>query len=492
MLATFAVSLATFMNILDTTIANVSLPAIAGDFGVSPSQATWVITSYGVANAISVPLTGWLAQRFGQVRLFVISILLFILASFCCGLAQSMPMLIFFRVIQGFVAGPMNPLSQTLLLRSYPPSQAAMAMAAWGTTVMVGPIMGPPLGGWLTDNWSWPWIFYINIPVGLVAAWMTWSLLAKRESEKVRVPVDVVGLGLLVVWVAAMQFMLDNGRELNWFESPEIVTLAVVCGVGFVFFLVWELYETHPIVDLTLFAKRNFTVGMLANVIGFIPSYATIVLMPLWLQQYLGYSATWAGLVTAPMGLVTLVVSPMVARVMHRFDIRFLVSVSFALYGLAALGRAGFSTGVAPFDIIAPQLPHGLAIAIFMVSLTTLSFSGLPPERMAAASGLINFARIVASSFGTSLSTTLWDQRASFHHARLVDAITPYRQPAVEAMQGMSGIGLDPAQSLALMERTVNVQAYTLGVVDIFMLAALVYLALVFLIWFAKPEPAAA
>ncbi|MBN9338826.1 MAG: DHA2 family efflux MFS transporter permease subunit, partial [Comamonadaceae bacterium] len=261
LLGTLSLSLATFMNVLDSSIANVSLPAIAGDLGVSPNQGTWVITSFGVANAISVPLTGWLTQRFGAVRLFTLSVLLFVLTSWLCGFAPSLDMLVFFRVLQGLVAGPMIPLSQTLLLASYPRAKAGTALALWGVTTLVAPVVGPLLGGWITDNISWPWIFYINVPVGLVAALLTWSIYRHRETPTRKLPIDTVGLTLLVLWVGALQLMLDKGKGLDWFASGEIIALAVVAVVAFAVFLVWELTEEHPVVDLRLFKRRNFAFG---------------------------------------------------------------------------------------------------------------------------------------------------------------------------------------------------------------------------------------
>src|SRR5881398_433584 len=233
-LGTIVLSLATFMNVLDTSIANVSIPAIAGDLGVSPDQGTWVITSFAVANAISLPLTGWLPQRYGQVRLFTASVLLFVLASFLCGLAPSLSLLVLFRVLQGAVAGPMIPLSQSLLLSSYPRKSAGTALAMWAITTLVAPVVGPVLGGWITDNISWPWIFYINIPVGLVATAITWMIYRKRETPTAKVPVDGIGLGLVVLWVGALQIVLDRGKDLDWFGSGQIVTLTIVAVVGFV------------------------------------------------------------------------------------------------------------------------------------------------------------------------------------------------------------------------------------------------------------------
>src|SRR5213592_1177358 len=303
-LGSVALSLATFMNVLDTSIANVSIPAISGDLGVSPDQGTWVITSFGVANAISLPLTGWLTRRYGQVRLFLASVLLFVIASFLCGLAPSIEFLILFRVIQGAVAGPMIPLSQSLLLSSYPKEKAGSALAMWAITTLVAPVVGPLLGGWITDNMTWPWIFYINIPVGLAAAVVTWIIYRKRETPTRKLPIDGMGLGLLVLWVGAMQIMLDKGKELDWFHSTQIVVLGLAAVIGFVVFIIWELTEEHPVVELRLFALRNFSVGAITLSIAYGLFFGNLVLLPLWLQQHMGYTATAAGFALAPVGLL--------------------------------------------------------------------------------------------------------------------------------------------------------------------------------------------
>ena len=238
-IGTLSLSLAVFMNVLDSSIANVSVPVISGDLGVSPGQGTWVITSFAVANAISVPLTGWLTTRFGQVRLFISAILLFVLASFLCGIAPNIEMLIAARILQGAVAGPMIPLSQALLMSSNPPEKRGSALAVWGMTILVAPVLGPMLGGWISDSFSWPWIFYINIPIGLFAAWLVWSVYHDRESRTMRLPIDKVGLVLLVLWVGSLQLMLDKGKELDWFHSNKIIALACVAGVSFVYVLIW-------------------------------------------------------------------------------------------------------------------------------------------------------------------------------------------------------------------------------------------------------------
>ncbi len=285
---TVALSLATFMNVLDLSIANVSIPAISGDLGVSPDQGTWVITSFGVANAISLPLTGWLTRRYGQVKLFLYSVLLFVLASFLCGLAPSIELLILFRVIQGAVAGPMIPLSQSLLLSSFPKEKAGTALALWAMTTLVAPVVGPLLGGFITDNINWPWIFYINVPVGLVAAAVTWFIYQKRETPTVKLPIDGVGLLLLIVWVGALQITLDKGKDLDWFHSTLIVSLVITSIVGFALFVVWELTENHPVVDLKLFSYRNFWTSTLAMSLAYGAFFGNVVLLPLWLQQFMG------------------------------------------------------------------------------------------------------------------------------------------------------------------------------------------------------------
>ncbi|HJV97211.1 MAG TPA: DHA2 family efflux MFS transporter permease subunit, partial [Albitalea sp.] len=290
-LVTVGLSLGTFMQVLDTTISNVSIPAIAGDLAASPNQGTWVITSFAVSNAIMLPITGWLARRVGEVRLFVAATLLFTVASWLCGLATNLPMLIAFRVLQGAVAGPMIPLSQSLLLANYPPEKKGMALALWSMTVIVAPIFGPILGGWITDNISWPWIFYINIPVGFLSAFITWELLRQRDTETVRHPIDGVGLALLIVGIGCLQILLDKGNELDWFGSPLIVALAVVSAVALSFFIAWELTEAHPVVDLQLFRNRNFAIGTIVLSLAYLTFFGNVVILPLWLQTQMEYTA---------------------------------------------------------------------------------------------------------------------------------------------------------------------------------------------------------
>jgi DHA2 family multidrug resistance protein len=491
-LGTLVLSLAVFMNVLDSSIANVSIPAISGDLGVSPSQGTWVITSFAVANAIAVPLTGWLTQRFGQVRLFTASVLLFVLASWLCGLAPNIESLIAFRVLQGFVAGPMIPLSQTLLLASYPPAMAGLAMAFWAMTTLVAPVMGPLLGGWITDNVSWPWIFYINVPVGLLSAALTWSIYRSRDPGPRKVPFDVVGLVLVVVWIGAFQVMIDKGKELDWFGSTQIVTLAIVAAVGFVYFLVWELTDAHPIVNLRLFARRNFFVGTMALSVGYGLFFGNVVLLPLWLQQWMGYTATWAGIAMAPVGLLAIVLSPLVGKNVARLDPRKLTTVAFLGFALVLWMRSNFNTNATVWVILIPTILQGAAMAFFFIPLQAIVFSGLTPEQLPSASGMSNFVRISAGAFGTSIFTTLWDSRASLHHAQLTESLHRGNDAAMQALARLGSAGLSPEQAQIAINRMVDQQAYTMAATDLFYLSALLFLGLIGLVWFAQPRRSAA
>ena len=489
---TVALSAATFMNVLDSSIANVSLPAIAGDLGVSTTQGTWVITSFAVANAIAVPLTGFLTQRFGQVRLFMASILLFVISSWMCGLAPNMNTLIAFRALQGFVAGPMIPLSQTLLLSSYPRAKAGLAMALWSMTTLVAPVMGPLLGGWITDNISWPWIFYINIPVGILAALITWGIYRQRESVVRKVPIDAIGLALLVLWVGSLQLMLDKGKELDWFHSAEIVILGVTAVVGFAFFLVWELTEKHPVVDLSLFKRRNFWTGAVATAVAYGLFFGNIVLLPLWLQQFMGYTATQAGMAMAPVGLLAIVLSPAVGITVGKVDARRYATFSFLVFALVLWMRSNFNTQADFMTIMIPTLVQGVAMAFFFIPLVTITLSGLTPDRIPAASGLSNFLRITGGAIGTSVTTTLWENRATLHHAQLVEAVNHGSSATSSAMSGLSASGFSTEQVLAQINRLVDQQSFMLATSDIFYASAVLFIMLIPLVWLSRPQRGAA
>ena len=485
-LTLFALAMATFMQVLDTTIANVSIPTIAGNLGVSSDSGTWIITSFAVANGVSVPLTGWLMQRFGVVRTFVVSVLLFTLASFLCGIAWSLPALLLFRVIQGGVSGPMIPGSQALLLSLFPQSKKGAALAIWSMTTLVAPIAGPILGGWISDNYPWEWIFLINVPVGVFCGVVCWRSLRNRETATRKLGIDTVGLALLVVWVGSLQIVLDQGKDLDWFANTGIVVMTVVTVISLAAWIFWEMGESQPIVNLSLFKSRNFALGTLALCLGYAVFFGNVVLMPLWLQEQLGYTATWAGLVSAPSGVVAVVVSPLVGRVIGRGDARWYASASFLVFALSYFMRAAYPADASFWVFVLPLLVQGVAMSMFFVALLTIALDGLPAEKVPAASGLNNFLRITGGSFATSLTTTWWDRREALHQSRLVESLSAYDPPFQAMLQQLQMQGLGAESAAAAVMRQVIGQGYLLSSLDLFWFSGWVVLLLVPLCWMVR------
>ncbi|MDE3071909.1 MAG: DHA2 family efflux MFS transporter permease subunit [Pseudomonadota bacterium] len=486
-LLTIAVAFSTFMEVLDMTIVNVSVPHIAGSLGVSPSEGTWTISSYALASAIMQPLTGWIARRFGEVKTFVGSVLMFVVFSMLCGLATSMPMLVIGRLLQGAGSGPMVALSLTLLLSNYPKEKQGIALALWAMTVVVAPIFGPILGGWLTDNLSWPWIFYINLPVGLLAAAVTWILLRKRETPTSRAPIDVIGLLLLVFGVGALQFMLDNGNDHDWFSSPMITVLGITALVCLTFLVVWELNAKHPVVELSLFRQRNFTVGVIGLSLGMFAFFGINVVFPLWLQITLGYTATWAGLATAPVGVLAFLIAPLLGRNLHRLELRSVVTFAFMVFAGTAYWFSTFDSSASFSSLILPRFIMGLAIPCFFIPLNQIYLSGLPASEIASASGLSNFFRTLGSSVSTAVMVTLWQHRGEYHHATLTENITPGHPAATRFIQQLSHAGLSHMQSLGVIDRLLTREALTLAVNDVFWATAVLFVLLIPVLWFARP-----
>lgn len=486
-LLTVALSLGIFMNVLDVSIANVAIPTIAGNLAVSPDDGTWVITSFAVSQAIMLPITGWLAKRFGEVRLFVISTALFTLTSLLCGLSINLGMLIFFRVLQGAVSGPMIPLSQSILLANYPDDKKSFATGIWAMTAVVGPIFGPILGGWITDNYTWPWIFYINLPVGIFSVVFTALILAGRDTAISRIPIDYVGLILLVIGIGCLQILLDKGNDLDWFNSNAIITLAVISFIALIYFLIWELTERHPIVDLTLFLSRNFCFGSIAMTFGFLVYFSNVVIFPLWLQTQMGYTPTWAGLAAAPVGILPVLLSPFVGRYMGLIDLRIVVTFGFIVFAATSFWQANFYTEVGFAALVEPRFLQGLGLTCFFIPLITMVISGLAPERIASALGISNFFRILGGSFGTSLGVTLWSRRAAFHHSRLVPDINPFNPILSDTLHRLHLLGFTGNKNIGLIETMITNQAYMLSTDDIFWLSGMIFVGLIAITWCAKP-----
>jgi DHA2 family multidrug resistance protein len=424
--------------------------------------------------------------RYGVVRTFVFSVMAFTVASLLCGIAWSLPSLIFFRVLQGGTSGPMIPGSQALLISIFPPNKRGTALGIWSITTLVAPICGPILGGYISDNYHWGWIFLINVPVGIVVTFLCWINLKSRETQTRKLPIDTVGLALLVVWVGALQVMLDQGKDLDWFSSNEIVILAIITAVGFAAFLIWELTEKNPVVDLSLFKGRNFALGTLAFCLGYAIFFANNLLMPLWLQTQVGYTATWAGLVAAPAGVVAVLLTPLAAKMMARYDARVVASIAFVAFGVSFLMRANFTANASFLDFVLPLLVQGIALATYFLAMITLLLDGIPPAKIPLASGLSNFARITGGGFAASIVTTFWDRREALHQSRLVDHTTIFSPELAETVKSLHGFGFSNLAGHAAVLRTVVGQAYLLAAEDIFWISGWLCILMVGMVWLCR------
>jgi len=491
-LATIALGLASFMAVVDITIANVSVPTIAGNLGVSSEEGEWIITSFAIANAICIPLTGWLSRRFGQVRLFLGSIAAFTLASVLCGLAPTFESLLAMRVLQGAVSGPIVPLSQALLVAVFPRDKQAFAVAMWAMTNMAGPVAGPMLGGWITDEYSWPWIFLVNAPVGIFVIAAVSFVLRGRETPTVRLPVDVIGLCLIAIAIGCLQVTLDRGRTLDWFSSPFICVTAVLAVLGFIVLIIWELGDSHPIIDLRLFLHRNFAVGTMAVAAGFGLYFGALVLVPLWLQTKLGYSSTWAGLVTAPMGVFGIFLAPFLGKWVRRWDARLFVSLAFVAWAIVAWWRSTTTTEVDAATIALMSLAQGIGIGFFLTPLVSLSLVGVPPEKIAAASGLQTAVRMMAGSLIASLAATFWDHRARFHQTYLVETLHLDNEVTTATIARIKSGGLRDDQAWAIVARQLDVQAHMLSLNDFFYFSSFAFVATLAIVWLARGPKTAA
>ncbi|WP_449427078.1 DHA2 family efflux MFS transporter permease subunit [Rhodanobacter umsongensis] len=484
-LCTIGLSLATFMQVLDTTIANVSLPTIAGNLGVSNDQSTWVITSFAVSMAISLPLTGFLTRRFGEVKLFVACTLLFALTSFLCGVSQSMGMLLLFRALQGAVAGPMYPITQSLLIGIYPPAKRGMALALLSMVTVVAPIAGPILGGWITDNYSWPWIFFINVPIGIFASMVVASQLRGKPEQLERPKIDYVGLVSLIIGVGALQIVLDKGNDADWFNSNFIIVTSIISAIAIAVFLIWELTDKDPIVNLRLFRHRNFTAGTLAMVLGYAAFFSIALLVPLWLQQNLGYTATWAGYATAPLGIIPVLLTFFVGKYATRMDLRLLAALSFMVMGATCFMRASFYLEVDFYHVAIVQLWQGLGVALFFMPTLTILLSDLQQNEIAAGSGLSTFLRTLGGSFSASITTFLWNRRAVVHHEQLTEHINIYN-PASQAALTQLGHG-DTQLGGSIINGMITQQGYQIAFNEVFHALGWVFVGLMLVIWLARP-----
>lgn len=476
-------AIANFIVVLDMTIANVSVPNIAGGLAVSPNEGTYVITSYAVAEAISVPLTGWIGARFGNVKAFSISMMLFGLFSVLCGLANSIGFLVAARVCQGLAGGPLMPLSQTLLMSTFPPAKRGVALALWSMTTLVAPILGPIVGGYICDNWGWEFIFYINIPIALFCGLVAYGLLERFESKIIKAKIDYVGFLLLVGWVAPMQYVLDEGKTLDWFSSPLIIILTVIAVIVFCSFLIWELTAEHPIVDLKIFRHRGFTAGTMTISFAFGAFFGTIVLVPLWLQTYMGYNATWSGFVGASTGVLAVIAAPFAAVMSQKFDQRKLVFFGVAWLGLWTFIRANATTDMTAWQISWPMIMQGIGMPFFFIPLTNLALASVNENETASAAGLMSFLRTLSGALATSIVTTAWENKATEFRGDL----TPISMSPSELTQ-ITGGALPAPTNLYLLDNMIQAQAIMLSTNHILFAASFTFIVAASLIWLA-PKP---
>ncbi len=490
-----AVMFATFMEVLDTTVVNVSLPHIAGNLSATIDESTWVLTSYLVANAIVLPLTGWLARFFGRKRLLMVSVTGFTVASLLCGLAPNLPMLVLFRLLQGATGGAMQPLSQAVMLEAFPPAQRGKAMGFWGLGIVVAPILGPVLGGWLTDTYSWRWVFYINLPVGITSLVMTQLYIfdppyLKRESNRI----DYWGIGLLAVGIGALQLLLDKGQEDDWFASTFMTALAITSLVALVVFLVHEWNTEEPVVDLRVFKIRTYSTGVfLMTTLGFV-LYGSLVLLPILLQTLLGYPSLQAGIAMAPRGLGSFLGMPMIGLLIGRVDARKMVAAGLFVGGLTLLWLGQLNLSAGYWDFFWPQFVQGFALSMLFVPLTTISMDPIPRERMGNATSLFNLMRNIGGSVGIAITGTMLARQRQVYYQTLGTNVDPYN-PASQAMLerlrgGFLSSGADPVtashQALAAVAGLVHRQAAIVSFVEIFRLLGIMFLILIPLVFLMK------
>jgi len=486
-MAALFIGLGNFLVVLDSTIANVSIPTISGSVGVATSQGSWVITSYAVAEAITVPLTGWLSRRFGALRVFIICYFAFAVISVMCGLSSTLGQLIVGRVLLGLVGGPIMPLSQTLLLRIFPPEKATVGTVIWAMTTLIGPIAGPILGGIICDGIGWQWIFFIKVPVAIVGGLAVTVLLRGMSDHTEKADIDAVGLGLLVVWVGALQILLDEGRNNDWFASEEIQVLGVIAAIGFAAFMIWELTEKNPIVNLRIFRHRGFTGASITYSAGFGAFFAAVVILPLWLQSNMGYTATWAGYATGLMGVLAVVSAPIVGGAVEKFDPRAIVCLGILGLGAMTAWRMGFNPDVTFLDMAWPTLLTGPFMVMFFVPVTGLAMASVEPSEQADAAGLSNFMRTLAGAFATSLVQTGWANSARVNQTELVSGATN----VMRTFDEMVATGTPPDAVAAGLTRVFEGQSLMLATLGMFGQITLVFIFAATLIWLV-PKPTGA
>ena len=450
-LVAVTVMLPTLVVIIDTSVVNVSLGHIRGSLSAGIDESTWAITSYLAANAIVIPMTGWLSRFFGRKRFLLVSIVLFTVSSFLCGASWNLRALIFFRIIQGLAGGSLQPMSQAILLETFPRHQHGTAMAIFGIGIMIGPVVGPLLGGWITDNWSWHWIFFINIPIGIVAILMTMAFIVDPHYAGARkMTVDYMGLAFLAVGIGCLQIVLDQGQREDWFASQFILWLSVIAVAGLVFFVVNEHYAEHPIVDFHIFKNLTFASGNIIGFALFFTLFGSLIMLPICLQTLMGYTAFLAGWVLGPGGLMAMISMPIAGRLITRVNPKAVLFVGAMITAYSMLMMSWFNLSTDFYTVALPRVVMGFGMGLVFVPLTTLTMSWIHKEEMGNASSVFNLLRMLGGSFGVAFASTLVSRRAQFHHGRLAEGMSILDRNFQEALSQVSQImkqqGFSPFQ----------------------------------------------
>jgi DHA2 family multidrug resistance protein len=499
-LITASIMIPTMIEILDTSVANVALNHIQGSLSAGQEEVTWVLTSYLVANAVVIPMSGWIARFMGRKRYLLASLVVFTLSSMLCGAATSLWQIVLFRIVQGIGGGGLQPMSLAILMETFPPRQRGLAMGIFGMGIVVGPILGPLLGGYFTDNFSWRWIFYINLPIGILALFMIYSFIFDPPYQQLREKgekVDYIGLTLLCLGLGSLQMVLDKGQLEDWFNSDFIVLFSVVGVASIVFFVFWELRQKNPVLDLRIFKDASFATGNAVLFVGFFSFFGSIVLLPIYLQTLLGYTAYDAGLVLGPAGAISIVILPLVGKATERIDSRFLLGTGLLISAYALYYMSGFNLQIDFETAVMGRVIQGLGMPFFFVSLSFVTMAYVPKERMNNASAIFNLLRNMGGSFGVAFVTTVLARRAQFHQHRLVDHLTPYDPrlsiPFNDLKDYLStklGTFADQTQIAgAVIYRGLQREAASLAFNDVFFIQALLFLGLLGLLWMIRKPP---
>lgn len=475
------------MEVLDNTIVNVSIPNIAGSLGATISEGTLVISLYGLASAIAIPLTSFLSKYFGVFKVYIGAVLLFTILSFFCGLANSMTSLEIFRFLQGFFSGPMVPLSQAILMNSYPPSKRGLGLAFFVMTIIIAPICGPILGGVITDNFGWRWLFYINIPVGLISALlMTTTALKSGPEEVSRPPVDYVGMLLLFIGVGALQLMLDHGNDYDWFHSNFITVLGITAVIGISLLVIWELTDEHPAIDLSLYKNYNYVIGTICIACGMFCFFGSVVIFPLWLQIVKGYNATWAGLATAPIGIMPFFLSPILGMMLHKLNIKMVVTFGFLVFSVTMFWQSTFTSDTPFSSLVWPRLIQGIGVSCFFLPLNQLALSTIKPHQMVSATSLYNFVRAITSSIATAVVIFIWQRSSTRAHSDIIQNVSNAKVGTQDYLRHLDSIGIKGTAAYNQINAIVTSEASTISTEHIFNIMGIIFLFITFLVWFAR------